>query len=425
MTLQVKPKNMDKYRWLALLAGTLLLGTCSWAMTWSLMVDPMIELRGASVQSMATVYTLLTVTSAIFTILGGKLVDKWGSSKVLLTGIIAFAIAQAICYVSSSFMAFAIANVLFCAWQQSVVYIGVMNTVEHMFPDFRGLAVSVAATGISMVGMVLAPMTQRAIDVFGFQSMFLVTGGVLTVIGLVTLFLFPNVSADYAPKNMKPGADEEEIPGNLKLNPNFVQKDWKAMLKDPAFYLLFLMPLGGSSGYMLLSYQLAYIAQDILNISAMEASFLVSGVSLMGIITLVTGPIGDKIGRMKVASVLLLFGTISISGLIVSESHDIIWFAVCAFVYAFCLGGFAGLHPAIVGDIFGSDNFGFNYSICYMSVLLAAAISPWLAVIGNSGENASYSTTFIVCAVLCGAAFIISLILLKLKGKNTEYIITK
>ena len=66
MTLQVKPKNMDKYRWLALLAGTLLLGTCSWAMTWSLMVDPMIELRGASVQSMATVYTFINCNQCNF-----------------------------------------------------------------------------------------------------------------------------------------------------------------------------------------------------------------------------------------------------------------------------------------------------------------------------------------------------------------------
>lgn len=386
------------------------------------MVDPMIELRGATVTGMATVYSIVTVIGAVFTILGGRLVDKIGSTKVLLSGIISFAIAQAICYASSSFMMFAIANIIFCSWQQSVVYIGVMNNVEHMFPDFRGLAVSVAATGIALVGMILAPLTQRAIDVFGFRAMFAVTGIVLTAIGIITLIFFPDVDADYKPQTMQEDFENEEMPGNLKLNPDFVQKDWKAMLKDPAFYLLFLIPLGGSSGYMLLSYQLAYIAEDILNITAMQASFLVSGISLMGIITLVTGPIGDKLGRMKVASVLLLIGTISISGLIVSESHDIIWFAVCAFVYAFCLGGFAGLHPALVGDIFGSDNFGFNYSICYMSVLLAAAISPWLAVIGNNGENASYATTFIVCAVLCGISFVLSLVLLKLKGKNTEYI---
>ena len=158
----------------------------------------------------------------------------------------------------------------------------------------------------------------------------------------------------------------------------------------------------------------------MLGISAMTASFLISGISLMGIICLVAAPLGDRFGRMKVILVLLIIGFFAILGLVFSESHGIVWFATCSFIYCFCLGAFAGLHPAVVGDYFGSEHFSFNYSLNYMSILLAAAISPWLAVYGDA--TGSYANTFLVCTVACGIAAVLAAVMLKYKGNNIEYI---
>lgn len=422
MRLQFRPENRDRYRWIALVVGMIIISTAALGMTWSLLVEPMITIRGATESGMATIYSGLTITGAVFTIIGGKLIDKFGPTKALVSCAVMLFIGMMICGLNNSILGFAIAQCIFIGWQQAIIYLAVMTTVERMFPDYRGFAVGLCACGISLGGIILAPETQMLIETVGFDMMFIINGILLSVLILFMLIFFPDYPADYMPEGVKTIEEAGEREGKksqVVLNPNFVQKDWKAMLKDPAFYLLYLIPLCASSGYMLLSYQLAYIAVDILGISEMTAAFLVSGVSVMGFLSVVVGPIGDRFGRMKVTAGILAIGFVAILGLVFCESHGIIWFTVCTFVYCFCLGGFAGIHPSLIGDFFGSEHFGFNYSLGYTSILVAAAISPWLAVLG--GES-SYSGMFIVCTVACGIAVVLSLILLKLKGNNIEFI---
>lgn len=423
MTLQFRPENRDRYRWIALFIGMIIISTGALGYTWSLLVEPMIVIRGATEAGMATIYSVQTVAAAVFTVLGGKLIEKVGSAKVIFSSFAALLIGDLLCGLSSGVMVFAIAQCLFIAWQQSVIYIATMNTAEQMFPDYRGFAVSLTAVGLSIGGMFMAPAVQFLIDTVGFAMMFVIQGIAVAVIGCIMLFFYPDYPKDYKPATIKAnetGNEREGATSRVVANPNFVQKDWKAMIKDPAFWLLYLIPLCASSGYMLLSYQLAYIAQDILGISAMTASFLISGVSLMGIVSVVVGPIGDRIGRMNMTLILLIVGFVSILGLVFCESHGIVWFAACSFVYCFALGGFAGMHPALIGDYFGSEHFSFNYSLGYTSILLAAAISPWLAV-GGSGP-AGYSAMFTACTVAVGIAVVLSIVLIRLKGNNIEFV---
>lgn len=422
MHLQFRPENPDRYRWIALVISMIIISTAALGMTWSLLVDPMITIRGATEAGMATIYSGLTIAGAVFTIIGGKFVDKFGVTKSIISCAVMLLIGMLICGFNNSILGFAIAQVVFIGWQQAVIYISVMTTVERMFPDYRGFAVGLCACGISAGGMILAPQTQMLIESVGFDMMFVINGIILAALILVMVIFFPDYPADYMPKNIASDAEAGERKGKRSkviANPNFVQKDWKAMLKDPAFYLLYLIPLCASSGYMLLSYQLAYIAVDILGISDMTAAFLVSGVSVMGFLSCIIGPIGDHLGRLKVVVGILIIGFIAIMGLVFCEGHGIVWFAVCTFVYCFCLGGFAGMHPSLIGDFFGSEHFAFNYSLGYTSILLAAAISPWLAVLGG---DSGYSGMFMVCAIAVAVAVVLSLILLKLKGNNIEFI---
>lgn len=196
------------------------------------------------------------------------------------------------------------------------------------------------------------------------------------------------------------------------------------MIKDPAFYMIFLIPILGTTTYMLLSYQLAWIAQDILAITPNQAAFLVSGVSITGIIAGIVGPIADKTGRMIMAVLCFGIGTAAVGGLIFAGSHGIIWFAVCTFLFCFCFGGFATIHPVIVSDLFGSKHFGFNYSICYQSILIASALSPWLGVLGGT-ETGDYKLTFTICTAMCATGFLLMVLLWLLRRKHIEPKITK
>ena len=243
---------------------------------------------------------------------------------------------------------------------------------------------------------------------------FVAVGIILAVVGVVSIIFFPDVKEDV--NEFEEGETEENGSAG---DGRFVQKDWKMMLKDPAFYLIFLAPLLGTTTYMLLTFQLAWIAQDILPITEMQSAFLVSGISIIGVISGIVGPIGDKAGRLNVTVLIYAVGTIAVAGLIFSNSHGVIWFTVCAFLFAFCFGGFATIHPVIVSDLFGSKNYGFNYSICYQSVLIASGISPWLGVLGGT-DSGDYTKTFTVCTIMCAVGLVLMIVLWKIRRHNLE-----
>lgn len=417
MNAQMSTKKFDKTRWIALIASVLLMSTLGLGYVWSLLVGPMIEFRGATEGGMASIYTALTLTGAVLTIIGGKCVDRFGSTKVILSAIIACAVGQLLCGLVDGVAGFAVAEIAFLAWQQAVVYIAVYNNVIKMFPDWKGLAIAISCTGIAVGGAYLPVLVQSTIDKYGFDTMFLIVGVVLTVIGLVSLYFFPDTPKDYVPNGYEiPDYSED---GEIQENGKFVQKDWKGMLKDPVFYIIFVAPILGTSTYMLLSYQLSWIAQDILPITAMQSAFLVSGVSIIGIICSVVGPIADKMSRLLMAVILFAVGTVSVAGLIFAGSHGVIWFTVCTFAFCFCFGGFATIHPVIVCDLFGSKNFGFNYSICYQSVLIASAISPWLGLLGGT-DAGDYTKTFTVCTIMCAVGAVLMIVLYLVRRNNVE-----
>lgn len=426
MALQMSTKNLDKKRWISIVAAMVLMSTLSLGYTWSLLVDPMITERGATNEFMAACYSGLTISGMIFTLIGGKMVDKIGSTKTNVFSMVCLIIGFLMCGLTHNIWAFAIAQVIFIGFQESVVYIAVFNTATGMFPDHRGLATGLASAGISLGGMIISPLYQSAIDTFGFDGSFLIMGIAITIYGFIAIVFLPDCPKGYKPASFDPEAAElanKKKVSRVKANPNFVQKGYAGMFKDPAFYVLFAIPLLCSTGYMLLAYQMSYIAQDILSITPMQASFLVSGVAAMGFAAkLIGGPIGDRIGRLLWVAIVLCLGTVFIAGLIFSADHGFVWFAVCSLGYCFCLGTFAGATGAITGDLFGSEHFGTNFSVVYMSVLLASAISPWLAVMGRSGEAIDYGPTFTLCTVMCACGAALAVVLYFMRRNKTEYL---
>ena len=404
----------------------LIMTTLSYGYTWSLLVDPVINEWGGTNEFMAAVYSALTILGAVFTLIGGKMVEKLGSRLTNIICLAMYFVGMVATGLTQSLVVFAIAQAGLIGFMQSVIYIAVFNSATSIFPDHRGLATGLASAGISLGGMVISPICQWTIDSFGFANSFTIMGIALAAYGLVACFLIPDVPKGWKPASFDPsatGAKATKV-NRLKPNPDFVQKDWKGMLKDPAFYVLFLVPLLCSTGYMLLAYQMSYIAQDILAIDPMQAAFLVSGVAAMGFVAkIVGGYVGDRIGRLLWVSIVMLFGTLFIGGLIFSASHGFTWFTVCALGYCFCMGTFAGATGAITGDLFGSEHFGFNFSIVYMSVLAASAISPWLAVVGRTaGDAPDYGPIFMLCTAMCAAGTVLMFVLYFMRRNKTEYL---
>lgn len=72
MKLQMSTKNLDKTRYISLVAGFAIMMTLSIAYLWSLYVNPLIEL-GASENWLSIVYNISVVIAIIFALIGGKI----------------------------------------------------------------------------------------------------------------------------------------------------------------------------------------------------------------------------------------------------------------------------------------------------------------------------------------------------------------
>ena len=78
-----------------------------------------------------------------------------------------------------------------------------------------------------------------------------------------------------------------------------------------------------------------------------------------------------------------------------------------------------GLQHTIVCDLFGSKNFGFNWSICYQAVLISSAISPWLGVLGRT-DDGNYTLTFTIAAIMCAIGLVMMIALWVMRKDKLE-----
>ena len=428
MRIQMKTDNLDKTRWIALVAAVFLMATLSYASTWSLMVNPMIEERGATDHQMAMIMSMVTISGMIFSLIGGKLLDKWGSTVINLTAIFTFAACQFICGITSGVWGFGIANVVLLSWQSSVVYIAVYANVTKLFPDKRGTAIAISGMGITGGSMLVTPFCQWLIDSFGFGMQFYVIGIIFTVVGLAALYFFPRPAEGYVPAGYMPAENNENDTENSEGNTAFVQKDWKMMIKDPAFYMAFLMPILCMTTGQMLNYQLSWMAQDIVKVTPAHAAWMLSGVFLMATLgKLFWGMLADKIGRLNIMIVLAGLSMFAMAGMMFMGEGKVIMFTALAFVGSFASGGHSSTYPALISDMFGSKHYGFNYSICYQSIMIASFVAPWIAVLGRGeGGEGNYMLTFGIVSVMAAVGLVFTIILrIMKKGKLESDVIKK
>ena len=82
-----------------------------------------------------------------------------------------------------------------------------------------------------------------------------------------------------------------------------------------------------------------------------------------------------------------------------------------------CYAGQVAFGGPLTSDLFGSKNFGFNFSILLWAPTAATAISPWLAAAGKG-------TFFMfgICALSCILSITCALLLRKLRKDNLEVV---
>lgn len=361
---------------------------------------PLIESFGWSrAQVTAGFFYSILIVGPVFGISAGFLIDRYGTRRILLAGLIS---------AGAAFLGFGVMGSLSAYYifyfMQTVGYVSagpIPNQVliSHWFRRMRGLAMGMAYVGIGIGGAVAPVLAQFLIRNYGWRSAMLAIGGAILLILIPVAILFVknkpsdvglHPDGDPAPPERRAA---ESLEAGIKL---------RAVVKTRAFWLILIgsMLSIGAVGGVIQHLQLYLRDQGFEpERAARVASFLLIS-SIVG--RIIMGYLADRFRKSYVmlAAFLMVGGSIPL--LYQVETPGAIY--VFAFIFGFGMGADYMLIPLVTADCFGVASLGRLMGVILTSDALGQAFTPVL--VGRLFDlYGSYDWGFVLlCAAGLGAA---------------------
>ena len=277
--------------------------------------------------------------------------------------------------------------------------IPIMMMINNWFYEKRGLATSIAVSGISAGGAILSPLISRVISNYGWRTSYRMYSLIILVIAIVFgIFLIYLKPEDRGMKpygfKKKEKIEKENLGGEVSKSLE-VGLSLSASITCSFFIFLILGSItnGLANGASL---QFPPALQQTLGVE--RSGSIISIYLLIGVFgKLLLGEIADRFGIYKA----LIFGSITLSLSFVSMLFiDTSW-GPWALAVIFGLGLAMGtvIPPLVTSSIYNREMYGEAYGFVQSGMQIGAAIGP-LFVSFIFDRSASYYIAWIVNIVL-------------------------
>jgi MFS family permease len=386
--------NLDKKRWIILLAGcfiNLCLGSIyAWSVFSAAMADYFNSTIGGNITpgDLAIVYTIANSVGPITMISGGWFNDKFGPKKVILVGGIMWGLGMFLSGFATS-VGYLIATYgIIGGLGLGMAYGSVISTCVKFFPDKRGLIGGITTAVYGASSVILPPIVTAIVSRTDASFAFKLVGIIFIVLIAVSCMFLEQCPEGYTPSGYVATA------AGTGIKP--VDKDWKEMLKTPVFYvMLFLLTCGAFSGMMIIS-QASSVAQNMIGMTAVQASLAVSVLALFNAFgRILAGYISDKLGRINTLMIACMMGCIGGFILYGCGTGAAGLFYVGLAIVGISFGSFMGVYPGFTADQFGPKNNSVNYGIMFIGFALAGYFGPQI-MRGTYASTGAYQKAFII-----------------------------
>lgn len=284
----------------------------------------------------------------------------------------------------------------------ALVYCGSMGIALKWFPDYRGLAAGLIAAGYGSGAALFTWGIARVIHDSGYRTAFLYTGVFqgFMIICAAQFLKNPESAPTVAPTRVQTRSHAE----------NF--NSWE-MLRTPHFYMLFSMALMMGIGGLMVTAQVAPMADTFkIGAAALSTALFLNPLANGGG-RLFWGWVSDHIGRERTMFVAFLLQSVCLLGVVtVGHTSPVMFIVSCALVF-FTWGEVYSLFPSASADFFGAKNASSNYSFIYSAKGVASILGGGLAA-QLFEKTGSWNYGFYVCAVLALISAGLSLVLRKM-----------
>jgi len=299
-------------------------------------------------------------------------------------------------------------------WQLYVVYfvfavafgmssgIAVNAIMTRWFVRKRALAMSISSTGVSVGGVVLAPVASKLIDIGGLELATPVLGALVVVVALPVILGV--VVFDPAEMGLEPDGGGEPPATAAAERARAVQyRVWTRAeaMRTVGFWgilVAFLLVLIAQTGYVV--HQVTFLEDRLGSRSA--AAFTLSVTALGSIIArLAVGVFADGVDRRLLTVILFVVQGTCILLIIHTENVAATW--ALTLVFGLTIGNIYMMQSLLVGEIFGMVSFGAIFGLISLAGQVGSGLGPiGVGIVHDATDG--YGVPFTITALLTYAA---------------------
>jgi MFS transporter, OFA family, oxalate/formate antiporter len=406
-------------RWIQLIAGIVaMMAIANLQYAWTLFTKPIQAHLHVSLVAVQWTITLFIALETWLVPFEGYLVDKIGPRLMLGAG--AFLVGFG--WIGSGY-AESIRSLYF--WYglggigAGAVYGGTVGNALKWFPDYRGLCVGLTAGAYGIgTATTISPIASM-LKTTNYQHTFIVWGIVQGVIVLASSLFLARPPVGWMPPNWK----EKETKIKARIKTSAVDFTPIEMLRQPSFYVLYLMLTMLAFGGIVVTVQLnpmasSYHVDNVVVAFGMTA--LVMAITVDRLLNGLTRPfwgwVSDHIGRENAIFISFILEAVAVFALLQLIDHPV-WFVALSGLCFFAWGNIYSLFPSITADLYGrkwaTTNYGILYTAKGAATLFAGPGAAWL--FAKTGSWTKVFWAMIICDLI--AAFMALLWLKPLAAK--------
>jgi len=366
---------------------------------WALFTRPLMEKLHAPLAEIQITFSLLIILQTFFSPLQGKLIDRFGPRVLITIGTLMAGISWMLVSRLDSLFELYLYYGVIGGLGTGIVYIGVVGLMVRWFPEKRGFATGMVAAGYGMGAILTTFPVTASLATAGLEKTFWQFGIMMASVGFIASqgLRMPKDSIE-----SRAGQRSADAPKSFSS---------KEMLRQPIFWLMFIMMTMMSTSGLMVTSQMAIFAEDfgitsitILGMAALPLAMTIDRL-MNGLTRPFCGYISDRIGREK-----MMFFAFGLEGIAMTLwllcKSDPVLFVLLSGVVFFGWGEIFSLFPATLTDTFGTRFATENYGWLYISqgigsifggpvaALLYQHMHNWSIVFGSA------ITLDIACALL-------------------------
>lgn len=351
-------------------------------------------------------YSVACVVFSIMTMVGARLLGKYGPRVVVTIGGILAGVGVMLSSLSTSPWIFTFTFGVLLGSGIGFVYASASPAALRWFPASKtGLISGIVVAGFGMGSAWVAPLARTLIKSIGLQTtmLYMGIGMLIVVVAFAQLLKFP--PAGYIPAGSTPAKSAASTKTDFSTGET--ARTWQ-------FYLIWIAFAFGSGAGLMVIGNLASIVKDQVGLPAISA-IAVSALAIgNGGGRVLYGMLSDKFGRKVmlttafiIQALLVFVMSITVQG---SSLANVPVLIVLVVLVGANYGANLAVFPAITKDYFGPKNFAMNYGIVYTAWGLGGFMLSQLAS-AIKDATGSFTNAYYLSSVMLIVAAILMVIL--------------